>query len=160
MNRTKTLMTPAEVIAAAFVDTDWPADDTIDDALIRLVTEERIVPVIGQALCFRLGEGDYEELMDDYVAPALAYGVRLRSLALANVRCSRFGTLAPQPEGWTAADRQALEAVRAEVRRRASGFLRQLSEHLAAHGDEYPEYDAEHDVLNRCRIYGDLVQTR
>ncbi len=160
MKEIKTMMTPAEVIATAFADTDWPAGDTIDGALIHLVTEERIVPVIGRDLCIRLIEGDYEELMTDYVAPALAYGVRLRALALSNVRCSRFGTLAPRPEGWTAADREAVEAVRAEVRRRASGFLRQLSEHLAAHGDEYPEYDAEQDVLNRCRIYGDLIQTR
>lgn len=156
----RTLMTPALVAAIAYGDTDRAADEAPSEELILLVSEERLVPVIGRALYDSLLEGRYADLMDEYVAPALAYGVRLRTLAADNVRCSRFGTLAPRPEGWTEAGSQALNAVRAEVRRRASGFLRRLSEYLAAHGDEVPEYDARNDVLNRCRIDGDFIQTR
>lgn len=153
-------MTPAQVAAIAYADTDRSDLSGITEELILLVSEERLVPVIGRALYESLAENRYGELMTEYVAPALAYGVRLRTLPTDNVRCSRFGTLAPNPEGWTAAGDEALGAVRTEVRQRASGFLRRLSEYLAAHGDAFPEYDAENDVMNRCRIHGDFIQTR
>ncbi len=156
----RTLMTPAQVAALAYGDTDRTDIGGITEELILLVSEERLVPVIGQALYESLLKGRYGELVTDYVAPALAYGVRLRTLPTDNVRCSRFGTLAPNPEGWTAAGSEELNAVRAEVRQRASGFLRRLSEYLAAHEDAFPEYDADNDVMNRCRIYGDFIQTR
>lgn len=155
----RTLMTPAQVAALAYGDTDRSDLGGITEELILLVSEERLVPVIGRALYDSLLEERYGELMTEYVAPALAYGVRLRTLSTDNVRCSRFGTIAPRPEGWTAAGSDALNAVRAEVRQRASGFLRRLSEYLAAHGDAFPEYDAENDVMNRCRIHGDFIQT-
>jgi len=156
----RTLMTPAQVVAAAYGDTDRTSDDGITEELILLVSEERLVPVIGRALYDSLLEERYGELMTDYVAPALAYGVRLRTLPADNVRCSRFGTMAPAPEGWTSAGDNALGAVRAEVRQRAAGFLRRLSEYLVAHENAFPEYDADNDVMNRCRIYGDFIQTR
>ncbi len=156
----ETLMTPAEVAAVAYGDTDHSDLSGITGELILLVSGERLVPVIGQALYDSLLKGRYGTLMTDYVAPALAYGVRLRTLATDNVRCSRFGTLAPAPEGWTAAGSDAQNAVRTEVRQRASGFLRRLSDYLAAHQEAFPEYDADNDVLNRCRIYGDFIQTR
>ena len=39
-----------------------------------------MLPVVGRPLCDRLREGGYPQLLDDYVAPALAACVRLSVL--------------------------------------------------------------------------------
>lgn len=42
----------------------------------------------------------------------------------------------------------------------ARTLLRRAAEHLRAHRDEFPEYDPENDIFNRCTTDGGFVQIR
>jgi len=39
-------------------------------------------------------------------------------------------------------------------------LLHRAAEHLRAHRDEFPEYDPENDIFNRCTTDGGFVQIR
>ena len=42
----------------------------------------------------------------------------------------------------------------------ARTLLHRAAEHLRAHRDEFPEYDPENDIFNRCTTDGGFVQIR
>ena len=78
----------------------------------------------------------------------------------ADVRTGQCGTTAPksayaQPAGDTAR-RHLRRALLAQARM----LLHRAAEHLRAHRDEFPEYDPENDIFNRCTTDGGFVQIR
>ena len=60
-----------------------------------------------------------------------------------------------QPAGDTAR-RHLRRALLAQARM----LLHRAAEHLRAHRDEFPEYDPENDIFNRCTTDGGFVQIR
>lgn len=60
-----------------------------------------------------------------------------------------------QPAGDTAR-RHLRRALLAQART----LLHRAAEHLRAHRDEFPEYDPENDIFNRCTTDGGFVQIR
>ncbi|MFR7603253.1 MAG: hypothetical protein ACLUYV_05690 [Alistipes shahii] len=77
-----------------------------------------------------------------------------------DVRTGQCGTTAPksahaQPAGDTAR-RHPRRALLAQART----LLHRAAEHLRAHRDEFPEYDPENDIFNRCTTDGGFVQIR
>lgn len=156
----KTLITSAQVVASAFSQAEYMPDGAITDADIAAAQRRRLVPVTGRALCEKLAGGAYPELISEYVVPALAACVRVAVQPLLAVRCGACGIVTPAGEGMEAADEYLRSELMRALRRRARELMSLLSEHLRTHREAYPEYDPEHDILNRCTIYGDIVQIR
>ncbi len=67
--------------------------------------------------------------------------------------------MTPRSESIEPADAKQRGEVMRALRRRASELLRRLSEELERSAAAYPEYDSRDNILNRCTIYGDIVQT-
>ncbi len=130
-----TLITPQRVIDLAYSNADYTPSSMIAEADILTAERKYLIPVIGETLFDSLLRGDYLELMEDYVEPALALYVR----ELANLPS------APRsPEGM----------------RRARSLIRRLSDHLDDNCATYAEYVASDNILKRCKIDGTHIQIR
>lgn len=154
----KTMITPGQVVALAFADGEYIAPEAILAADIAAAEHRYIEPVAGSALCRALAAGRYAALLADYVAPALAMGVRTMVQRALNVRTGQMGLALPDCSGsQTAMQSAAAELQRSLVQRRRA-LLARLSDYLSAHTTEFPEYDASQDAMKRCTIDGGIVQ--
>lgn len=153
----KTLITPEQVIAIAFSESEHILTSTISPADIAAATDRYILPIMGQSFINSMLAGRYAEVLSDYVAPALAFGVRVIVQPTINVRTADVGLVAPTGEVIRAASQSAAEALQHSLKIRMRQLLRRLSRHLSSVG--YAEYDKTKDVLNRCSIDGGFVQT-
>lgn len=153
----KPLISSQRVVELAFVDGEWCDPACIAPALVTTAVERYLRPVAGAELLAALAAGRYPELLDAYVAPALAWFVRLSLLPLAAVHTAPFGVVQPRTDRFVAATGRQTAAARRIVRTTARTLLRGLSRHLRIHAADYPEYDPSADVLTRCSIHGDLV---
>lgn len=71
------IITLAEVVALAFTDGGYLSPDVISEADIAVAVERWIVPVVGEALLEAVAAGQYEELKEEYLKPAIALYTRL-----------------------------------------------------------------------------------
>lgn len=156
----KTLISKEEAIEAGFADAEYMPPEAIAQSDIALAERRYILPVIGRKLYERLLEGGYAPFVQEYVAPALAACVRIAVQPLLTARCGACGVVVPSGEGIEAADGQLRAELMRSLRRRAHELVTRMSEHLQAHAAEYPEYDPDKNILNRCTIYGDIIAIR
>lgn len=155
-----TLSTPAEVAASAFSAAEYIPEEAITAADIAAAERHGIIPVTGRALYERLAAGGYPTLLEEFVKPALAASVRVAIQPLLAVRCGACGIVIPRSESIEPADAKQRKEVIQVLRRRASELRRRLSDELERNAETYPEYTSRDNILNRCTIYGDIVQTR
>ena len=149
------LITPNDVLRLAYSSEELLTATIILDVDILEAEQRHILPILGEALTERLINGEYQALMDDYVAPALAMWTRHSVEQVAHHRSA-----ACHDEHPTTADNERLRTTLRALRSKASILTRRLSDHLNAHGDDYPEYITENNPLNRCFIYGNIIQIR
>ena len=57
-------------------------------------------------------------------------------------------------------DRVGIMSLVCALLAQARTLLHRAAEHLRAHRDEFPEYDPENDIFNRCTTDGGFVQIR
>ena len=112
-----------------------------------------LVPVIGRALYNKLLEGEYGELLEGYVAPALAAWVRYIVEPFLAARCW---------DGHLPASGASLVEIERVVMQCRKRIAEALTRRLVRHLDEveYVEYNIEDSSLNRCSIDGGIVQIR
>ncbi len=127
------IIEPREVLNIAFADVGSVPIQMSGLANIEYAIRRFVEPVMGAELLEVVSRGEYEYLRINYVQAAIAFYVRYIS------------GYDDETNG-----KQILE--------RARYYLRELSKFLREHEDDYAEYESGRDVLNRCRIYGDLVQ--
>ena len=156
----QTLITPAQVVALAFADGEYISPEALLEADIAAASHSYIEPVAGRALCDALVAGRYPELLADYVAPALAMAVRTLLQRALNVRTGQMGLVVPDISGAQAAVQSAAAELQRSLTERRRLLLGRLSDYLAANEEQFPEYDASHDAMRKCRIYGGFVQIR
>ena len=113
-----------------------------------------LVPVVGSALYEAMLGGGYAELVDEYVAPMVAAWVRYVVEPHLASRCC----MCHSERDITEAVNENSERVMRALRERAVVLTRRLSDYLNAHSVDYEEYNREDNPLNRCFIYGDIVQ--
>ena len=77
-----------------------------------------------------------------------------------DIRTGQCGTVAPKSGSYQPADAQSLCELQRSLRRQARTLLRRAAEHLEAHAAEFPGYDPDNNILKRCTIDGNLIQTR
>lgn len=155
-----TLVTPLQVLKLAFGEGEYLPPEIIAEADIAGAEQRHIVPVVGRALYEKLLAGSYPDFRTEYLASPAALFTRAVLQPRLDVRTGQCGTTAPksayaQPAGDTAAD-----TCGAPCWPRPAQLLHRAAEHLRAHRDEFPEYDPENDIFNRCTTDGGFVQIR
>lgn len=156
----KTLISPAEVVRIAFGAAEPLSPEAVAEADIAAAEQRYIVPVIGPSLHERLLAGAYPDFRAAYLAAPAALFTRVAIQPRLDVRTGQCGTTAPKSSLFQPADATARRALVRSLRAQARTLLHRAAEHLAAHADDYPEYEAGNNPLTRCSIDGNLVQTR
>ncbi len=154
-----TLITPQEVRERAFAGGEYLPPENISENTILAAEERYLRPIAGGALCRKLAEGGYPELLGEFVAPALALCVKRLLLDSLRIQIGACGLAATAGQGWREASEEAVREARKSLGTEMRTLLQRLSDELERRRGEIPEYDSEKNILNRCRIYGNLVQT-
>lgn len=152
----KRLITPEQVVSLAFSDAEYISVATISDSDIDAATNRYILPIVGQSLVDALLEQNYSALLEQYVAPALAFAVRHSIQPTLNLRTADRGLLAPRTDNYTTPSQSAVITYRSSIKNRMRELLCRLSDHL--NSAEYEEYNPKQNILNRCSIDGGFVQ--
>ena len=155
MNR---LVTPRQVVDLAFGEAEYLSEQAVSDADIVAATSRYVVPIVGEELAERLAEGEYSELLNEYVAPALAAAVRYMIQPLISLRTGDSGLVAPKGDYFAAPTKEAVAELQLRLKCRMRELLRRLSDHLNINSRSYAEYSADSNILNRCLIDGGVVQ--
>ncbi len=154
-----TLITPSEVARLAFPSEMQPAHGAIQVGDIKVAEEFCLLPVIGQPLYERLLEGDYRELLTEYILEPLALWVRSHIQPRIDLHSSPLGTMAPKCDHGSSADASQCRALQRSLRCEARQMLLRLTRHLNDEVQNYPEYDPNQNIFNRIAVYGGFVQT-
>ena len=155
---TKSIITPAEVIATAFSDGEYVAPEAIAEADIIAATERWVVPVMGKELLGKIAEGEYAELKSNYVAPAVALHTRLLVQPRLNAATSQLGLSVPSGTHKAAEKSLRYELLRT-LKTRAQMALRRLSDYLDANAKQFAEYTPSKNILKHCCCSGGIVIT-
>ena len=142
-----TLVTPLQVLKLAFGEGEYLPPEIIAEADIAGAEQRHIVPVVGRALYEKLLAGSYPDFRTEYLASPAALFTRAVLQPRLDVRTGQCGDTAR---------RHLRRALLAQART----LLHRAAEHLRAHRDEFPEYDPENDIFNRCTTDGGFVQIR
>lgn len=156
----QTLISPERVFRLAFTADEMLTPSVILPADILAVEERHLRPIIGEALYAALAEGRYAELLEEYVAPAVAAWTRYAVQPLLGHRCS--SCLVSDGNDFynaTTADNVRMAALQRHLRHTAQTLSRRLGDYLNNHSADFAEYDPDENPLNRCSINGDIVQT-
>lgn len=154
----KNFITPDRVLSLAFGDGDFLSTEVVGEADIALAQHRYILPIIGADLCEKALDGEYADLVGDYIAPALAFAVRALIQPALNVRCGGTGLVAPSTPVSEAASTSAAQALQRSLERRRDALLKRLSDHLSQSVTLYPEYDPRADAMQKCATYGGIIQ--
>ncbi len=143
----------------AFAGGEYLPPENIPELTILAAEERYLLPIAGRQLCQRLAEGGYPELKEEFVAPALALCVKRLLLDSLRIQIGACGLAAAATQGWHEASAEAVGEARKNLLTEMRSLLCRLSDELERRRDEIPEYDSDKNIMNRCRIYGDIVQT-
>ena len=148
-----TLINVEDVMRLAFTAEEGCRGHVVSELDIYVAECRYLVPVIGRALYNKLLEGEYGELLEGYVAPALAAWVRYIVEPFLAARCW---------DGHLPATGASLVEIGRVVMQCRKRIAEALTRRLVRHLDEveYVEYNIEDSSLNRCSIDGGIVQIR
>ncbi len=127
------LLTPERVQDIAYSNEEYTPPGVVNITDIAAVEQRYLIPVIGEELYAALAGGDYVELLEEYVAPAVALYVR---------------EIVDTPS--SPSSKRGLQSARVMMLR--------LSYHLEENTDSYPEYRSADNILTKCRINGVHIQ--
>lgn len=154
---TKSIISPAEVLATAFADGGYLPAETISEADIISATDRWVRPVVGQALLDAVAEGRHGELKENYLLPAVAYYTRYLVQPRLNSATSGLGLTVASGSSRKAADKSAREELQRALKISARAALRRLSDYLDEQAEQFAEYDARKNILHHCCLDGGFV---
>lgn len=146
------LITAEKVYALAFSSEEPYSPSVITDADIAEAESRYLLPIIGEELYIAISS--YGRLKTEYIEPMVAAWVRYivePHLAVRCCTCYAEGRV-------TEAVNDHMKRVMRALREKAVALTRRLSDHLNSHSADYAEYNPETNPLNRCFIYGNIVQ--
>lgn len=154
----KPLITPTEALRLAFRSSERLPLDTLTEADLVTAEERYLKPCLGGELLAAIRAGSYPTLLSDYLATPLALYARVVALPRTALHTSPIGHLAPKSDCGTAADEGSLRSLQRGLRREANTLLRRATSHLDGAAADYPEYNPEANLFNRCSTDGGFVQ--
>ena len=104
--------------------------------------------------------GDHADFADEYLAAPLALYVRYLIAPQLDLRHGQGGTVQPRSDELRGGLRRNAAPQPPRLLKTARRLLRRASDYLESHAAQFPLYDPQANVLNRCSIDGKLVQTR
>lgn len=151
------LISPEEVASMAFAPLDHITTDDINPLTIACAQERFIVPILGEAMIEALLRGDYADLADKWVCPALALYTRALMMPALALRTSAAGVVKSGNQYLDAATENELRSLRRSTLAQATTLLRKAVARIESAPDHYPEYDPRMNIWRRCRIDGGVV---
>ena len=148
----KTLITAERAYALAFSTEESYSASAITESDIAEAESRYLIPIVGEELYNAMAK--YSTLKSEYVEPMVAAWVRYivePHLAMRCCTCYAEGRV-------TEAVNDHTERVMRALREKAVALTRRLSDHLNSHSVDYVEYTPKTNPLNRCFIYGNIVQ--
>lgn len=155
----QTLLTPRRAAELAFADGEQAPAGAITATDTAAAEVRYLLPAIGRALYDKLAGGAYPELLSEYLAPAIALYARLTAQPRLDIASVPGGTVVRKSGDYQPAGDAPTRRMHRALREQARTLLRRATDYLDTHNDAYPEYDPRRNILKRCRIDGDLVQT-
>ena len=150
----KTLLTVDKVFSLAFAGEESYNPSVITLSDIAEVESRYLMPIVGVDLYNVMRINEYDVLLDEYVAPMVAAWVRyVIEPHLASRSC-----IYHTEKRVTEAVNEDAERVLKALRNKAVALTRRLVDHLNSNDKVYVEYKPENNPLNRCFIYGNIVQ--
>ena len=156
----KNLITNEQVISLAFGDGEYLSPEVVLDSDIAAAEDRYILPVVGAELYEALLKGSYKDLLDNFVAPALAMAVRTMIQPALNVRTGQAGLQISSSLRADSSTKTAMQTLQKSLRLRRQTLLKRLSNYLKNHASEIPDYNPGYDAVQKCCIDGGFVQMR
>lgn len=154
----RTIIDQSLVLSLAFSEAEHLSHQVVGCTDIIVATERYITPILGRKLTDALTEGKYSDLVEEYVAPALAFAVRLVVQPAINLRIGDSGLVAPKGEAMESPDSDAVKGLQRSLRVRTRQLLKRLSAYVDKNKSQFAEYDPKCNVFNKCSIDGGVVQ--
>lgn len=154
----KTLITPSEVLRRAFRSRERLPADTVTEADIATAEARFLCPVLGQALHDRLLLGNDATFVAAYLADAVALLSRYVASPRLRSFCSAMGSFRPEPPDTAVQDAAVFACEQRALKREAMTLLRHATDYLEQHAADFPEYEPNRNILNRCTTDGGFVQ--
>lgn len=151
-----TLITPSEVIAAAFRPSDFVREQSVSASDILAAEQKFIAPVLG-GLLDALHQGLYPTLLSGYITAPLALYVKAQVLPRLWMQSSEAGVVQIKSDTMTSASEVQMRGLVRCAIRQADTLMRRAVRHIESSPEQYPEYDAEKNVSNRCSILGGII---
>ena len=150
----RTLITAEQVFSLAFTSEESYNVSVITASDIGEVENRYLIPIIGENFYNAMRLGEYDDLVEERVAPMVAAWVRYTIEPLLASRSCLYHD-----------ERMVTEAVNDDVlmrlralRDKAVVLTRRLVNYLNANSVAFDEYDPDSNPLNRCFIYGNIIQ--
>lgn len=150
----KTLITADRVFSLAFTSEESYNASVITESDIAEVESRCLIPIVGEALYDAMCLGEYEELVEGYVAPMVAAWVRY---AIEPLLASRSCICHDEQRVTEAVNDDARQRLLA-LRSKAVVLTRRLSKYLNSNSVSFAVYDPKSNPLNRCFIHGNIIQ--
>ena len=153
----QTLITPAEVIDAAFGGAaSGVRENSVTAAAIISAQRKFIRPVLGP-LYDRLADESYAGFLKEYVLPALALYVKFLLLPTLAHTVGGLGVVTHKGANFSPSSARELAALRKRTRADAHSMMRRAVEHVEANPAAFPGYDPVRNILNRRSVSSDIV---
>lgn len=151
------LISPDEVVELGFEPLDHITGENVSRITIGVAQERFIEPVFGGEMIEAFVRGDYADLLEGYVAPALALYVKMLMLPMMALRVSAGGVVRGGVEGLDCATDMEVQQTQRKISSQAQQLIRQAVRIIEQSPETYPEYRAGRNILNRCRIEGGVI---
>ena len=151
------LISPEEVALQAFAPLDRVTPADVNPLTIAVAQERFIVPVLGAAMVEALAAGNYTELLNQSVAPALALYTRVLMIPALALRIGSVGVSRSANQYLDAATENELRSLRRTALAQAATLLQKAVTAIESAPDLYPEYDARQNIWHSCRTDGGVV---
>lgn len=151
------LISPEEVALQAFAPLDRVTPADVNPLTIAVAQERFIVPVLGAAMVEALAAGNYAELLDESVAPALALYTRVLMIPALALRIGSVGVSRSANQYLDAATENELRSLRRTALAQAATLLQKAVTTIESAPERYPEYDSRQNIWHCCRTDGGVV---
>ena len=151
----KLLITPAEVVALAFASDGRVRPSQIAETEIAAAQEKYFVPVFG-SLFESMLQGNYAQLADEWIKPALAEFVKSRAVMTMGA-ITASGVVTHTLDTAESAPVVNRVLVARQAFDRAKTLRAKAVAVVEADAANYPEYDPRKNILNRTRCDGGII---
>lgn len=151
------LISPEEVASMAFAPLDHVSSSDVNPMTIAVAQERFIAPVLGQPMIDSMLAGDYAQIADEWVTPALALYTRALMLPMLALRIGAAGVAKGGNQYLDAATENELRSLRRSTIAQAATLLRKAVRTIEASPESYPQYDPRANIWNHCRTDGGTV---